>query len=85
MGGQDEARSGKDEESGESDQTMSLWQTTQSVMFAMLGVQKSKNAKRDFSKGKASHFIIMGIVFGVLFILSIALVVNLVLSSVVVP
>ncbi len=65
------------------DQTMTLWQTAQSVLYAMLGVQKSKNAKRDFSKGKASHFIILGVVFGILFVLVVALVVSIVLSAVI--
>lgn len=63
-------------------QDMTLWQTTQSVLFAMLGVQTSKNAKRDFSKGKASHFIVIGVVFGVLFVLSVVLAVNLILSAI---
>ncbi len=63
-----------------SEETMSLWETTQSVLFAMLGVQKSKNAKRDFTKGKASHFIIIGIAFGILFVLTVALCVNIILS-----
>lgn len=65
------------------DQTMTLWQTAQSVLYAMLGVQKSKNAKRDFSKGKASHFIILGVAFGILFVLVVALVVSIVLRAVV--
>lgn len=69
------------ESSGDgSEETMSLWETTQSVLFAMLGVQKSKNAKRDFTKGKASHFIIIGIAFGILFVLIVALCVNVILS-----
>jgi Protein of unknown function (DUF2970) len=63
-------------------QDMTLWQTTQSVLFAMLGVQTSKNAKRDFSKGKVSHFIVIGVVFGVLFVLSVVLAVNLILSAI---
>lgn len=63
-----------------SEETMSLWETTQSVLYAMLGVQKSKNAARDFTKGKASHFIIIGIAFGILFVLIVALCVNIILS-----
>lgn len=59
---------------------LTLWQTTQSVLYAMLGVQKSKNARRDFSKGKASHFIIIGVAFGILFVLTVAFFVNLILN-----
>jgi len=65
------------------DQAMTLWQTAQSVLYAMLGVQKSKNAKRDFSKGKAIHFIILGVVFGILFVLVVSLVVSIVLIAVI--
>lgn len=66
---------------GVSEETMSLWETTQSVLYAMLGVQKSKNAKRDFTNGKASHFIIIGIAFGILFVLVVALCVSIILSA----
>lgn len=62
------------------EESMSLWETTQSVLYAMLGVQKSKNAKRDFTKGKASHFIIIGIAFGILFVLVVAMCVGVILS-----
>jgi len=56
-------------------------ETTQSVLYAMLGVQKRKNAERDFRKGKASHFIVIGVAFGVLFVCTIASVVSLILSQ----
>ena len=64
----------------DTEESLTLWQTTQSVLYAMLGVQKSKNAKRDFSKGKASHFIIIGIAFGIFFVLFVALCVDVILS-----
>lgn len=68
--------------STENDDTLSLLETAQSVLWAMLGVQKEKNAKRDFRKGKASHFIIIGITFGLVFILSLAAIVNFILTTV---
>lgn len=60
---------------------LSFVETAQSVLFAMLGVQKSKNAERDFRKGKASHFIVLGVAFGILFVCAVAGAVSLVLSK----
>ncbi|MCP5182154.1 MAG: DUF2970 domain-containing protein [Pseudomonadales bacterium] len=53
-----------------------------STVSAALGVQSSANRERDFSRGKASHFILMGIGFTVVFVLLVALVVKVVLSQV---
>jgi len=50
-----------------------------STVAAALGVQSSANRKRDFSKGKAIHFIFLGIAFTVVFVLAVIGVVNLVL------
>lgn len=57
------------------------WQVVTSTVAAAFGVQSSRNRERDFSRGKASHFIIAGIVFTVLFVLAVVGVVNLVLGS----
>lgn len=40
-----------------------------SILAAAFGVQSGKNRARDFTHGKASHFIAMGTVFTLLFIL----------------
>jgi hypothetical protein len=58
---------------------LSLWEMLQSVFSAALGVQSSKNRARDFSRGKPSHFIILGVLFTALFVLVIFGVVQLVL------
>ena len=50
-----------------------------STFSAFLGVQSDANRERDFKGGKMSHFIWMGLIFGVLFVLSIVGVVRLVL------
>lgn len=50
-----------------------------SVLAAALGVQSGKNRARDFSHGKPSHFIILGVGFTVLFVLIVLGVVKLVL------
>lgn len=59
---------------------LTLLQMVGSTVSAALGVQSSSNRKRDFSKGKAVHFIIMGIAFTAVFVLAVVGVVNLVLS-----
>ncbi len=46
-----------------------LWDTVKSVLAAFVGVQSEANRQRDFSKGKASHFIIIGAVMTVAFVL----------------
>lgn len=63
------------------DQAPSLWQTAGSVLASFFGVQSRRNRERDFTHGKASHFIIMGLILTVGFIATIALVVKLVLKQ----
>ena len=42
--------------------SLTLWQTTTSVLSAMFGVQSQKTRERDFAKGKATHFVIIGLI-----------------------
>ncbi len=58
---------------------LSFWQVLGSTLAAAFGVQSSKNRERDFTHGKASHFIFMGIAFTVIFVLAVVTVVQLVL------
>lgn len=60
-------------------QTLTFWQVLSSTLAAAFGVQSSKNRKRDFTHGKPSHFILMGIGFTVVFVLIMVGVVSLVL------
>ena len=46
-----------------------FWQMLHSVMAAAFGVQSNKNRARDFTHGKPSHFIVLGTLFTLLFIL----------------
>ncbi len=62
------------------DEKLSFGALMMSVLSAFLGVQSNANRERDFSKGKISHFIIIGLMFGLIFILVIVGVVNLVMS-----
>ncbi|AUF95911.1 DUF2970 domain-containing protein [Pseudomonas shirazensis] len=46
-----------------------FWQMLHSVLAAALGVQSGKNRARDFTHGKASHFIALGVLFTLVFVL----------------
>ncbi len=61
---------------------LTFWQMLGSTLAAAFGVQSSKNRERDFTRGKASHFIMMGIGFTIVFVLVMVALVKLVLSSV---
>ena len=66
----------------EDEKGLTLLQLIGSALAAGFGVQSSANRKRDFSKGKPSQFITIGILFTVLFVLIMVGIVNLVLSTV---
>jgi hypothetical protein len=58
---------------------LTLWEMLQSILAAAIGVQSGKNRSRDFSRGKPSHFVILGVAFTLVFVLAIIAVVKLVL------
>jgi len=57
----------------------SFWQVVLSVLAAAIGVQNSKNRERDFTKGNPLVFIAAGLIFTVLFVLTLVGIVYLVL------
>lgn len=59
-------------------QNLGLKEILGSVFAAAFGVQSSENRQRDFERGKARHFIAIGVVCTFLFIASLIVVVNLV-------
>ncbi|MBV2131723.1 DUF2970 domain-containing protein [Pseudomonas sp. MAP12] len=59
---------------------LTLRQMLQSVLAAAFGVQSGKNRARDFSRGKPSHFILLGLLFTGIFVLLLYSVVRLVLQ-----
>jgi len=76
------APSAETEEKDETSQHgMRPWQVISSVFAAGLGVQSSRNRERDFKQGKAGVFIAAGLTFTLLFIATVAVVVQLVLKS----
>jgi hypothetical protein len=58
-----------------------VWQTIQSVLASFFGVQSARNRQRDFTAGKPMHFIVVGVVMTVLFVLVVVLAVKLALSQ----
>ncbi len=60
---------------------LSFWQMLASTLWAALGVQNKKNRQRDFTRGKASHFIFFGIGFTLCFVLAVYAIVSLVLGG----
>ena len=58
---------------------LSFWELVKSTSSAFMGVQSNANRERDFSRGKLSHFIWMGLLFGLLFVSTLVGVVQLVL------
>jgi len=63
------------------EQPPGLLQLVTSVFAAAFGVQSSKNRERDFKHGKARIFIVSGILFVVLFGLTVFTLVRFVLSQ----
>ena len=62
-------------------QRHTLWDTIKSVAASFFGVQSSKNRERDFKHGKAAHFIVVGLIATVLFVLAVVLAVRLALRQ----
>jgi hypothetical protein len=60
---------------------MSYLTTMKSIAAAFFGVQSNKNRERDFSQGKLSHFIVVGIMGVIIFIAVLVTVVALVIPS----
>lgn len=60
--------------------SLSFGQMFTSTLWAALGVQNKKNRERDFTRGRATHFIYFGIGFTVLFVLGMYTLVSFVLS-----
>ena len=62
-------------------QSVPLLRVVKSIASAAFGVQSNRNREADFIQGNYRHFIIGGIVFTVIFVLTVAFVVSLVLKN----
>lgn len=69
-------------EKSDAKKPLSFLEILGSTFAAAIGVQSKANKKRDFSQGKPTHFIFAGIIFAVIFVVSVVAVVRTVLSSV---
>lgn len=58
-----------------------FWRVVLSVLQASFGVQTSSNRERDFSKGSFWPFVVAAFIFTIVFILTIAGIVSLVLPD----
>ena len=58
---------------------ITFWQLLKSTLSAFIGVQSNANRERDFKHGKISHFIGIGLLFGLIFVCAIVTVVQIVL------
>ncbi len=67
------------QEKPEQQKPPSILEVALSVMAAAFGVQNSKNRERDFTTGNPLVFIAAGLIFTILFVLTIIGVVNLIL------
>lgn len=56
-----------------------LVDTIKSVLASFFGVQSDKNRQRDFQQGNPMHFIVVGLVLTILFVLTVIGVVKLIL------
>jgi hypothetical protein len=70
-----------DTKASEDEKPLTFWQIAGSAAAAAFGVQSRANRERDFKRGKPLHFIIAGIVFTAVFVLTVVFVVRMVLSS----
>lgn len=66
--------------SEEPQEKLGLFSVFKSVAAAMIGVQSDKNRRRDFQQKSIWPFIIVGIVFVVVFVLTLVAVVSMVVE-----
>lgn len=69
-------------ENADQNKRLGFFQVLKSVLASFLGVQSDAQRERDFKKGSARDFILIGLIATVLFILIVFAVVQLVVSSV---
>ncbi|WP_404362445.1 DUF2970 domain-containing protein [Marinobacter sp.] len=58
-----------------------LLKVIQSILAGALGVQSSRRHEEDFESGSPWHYIVGGIIFGAIFVVTLILIVRWVLAS----
>ena len=61
--------------------SLNILEVVLSVLSSFIGIQSNKNRKRDFKSNSPSHFIIVGIILTLVFILLVYLLVNIALYA----
>ncbi|NJD06891.1 MAG: DUF2970 domain-containing protein [Methylococcaceae bacterium] len=62
------------------EKSLGMLQVIGSVLAAGFGVQSEKNRERDFKTGSSKHFIVVGLVATLLFVITLYTIVRLVLA-----
>jgi hypothetical protein len=60
---------------------LNFFQTLKAIAWAMFGVRKGTGYQEDIEKLNPVHLVVAGLLFGVLFVVSLVTIVGLVLSS----
>ena len=68
------------QQDNQNDKPLTFREMLHSVLAAAFGVQSGKNRTRDFSRGKPSHFILLGVGFTLIFIVVLFALVQLALK-----
>jgi len=61
-------------------ESMTLREVIGSVLAAGFGVQSQRNRERDFARGSATQFVVVGLIATVLFVTTLALLVKFIIS-----
>jgi hypothetical protein len=64
----------------EKQKSATVWQVAKAVMFAFMGIRKKSDLENDAATLKPAQLIVGGIIGGILFVISIMLLVRLVVS-----
>lgn len=56
-----------------------ILQVIKSVLAAFIGIQSKENRELDFTEGKVSHYIVIGVIVTVLFIATLVFVVSMII------
>ncbi|MCM0034981.1 MAG: DUF2970 domain-containing protein [Burkholderiaceae bacterium] len=64
-----------------SQRKLNFFQTLKAIAWAMLGVRKRKGQEDDVAKLNPVHLAVAGLLFGVIFVVSLVLIVQLVLAN----
>lgn len=64
----------------EKQKVATVWQVAKAVMFAFMGIRKKSDLENDAATLKPTQLIVGGIIGGILFVISIMLIVRLVVS-----